>query len=99
MSRLRIALVVTYEWSAGQVQAQVSLRLKEETRLRFAALTARIPIVRTIIHRLDITARLLNFRPHPLMNLLEIGLRHDPAPNACLVRDDDHPVARFLEEA
>src|SRR5947207_16021586 len=42
-SRLRIALIVTYEWSAGQVQAQLSLRLKEEARLRFAALTARIP--------------------------------------------------------
>src|SRR5438876_12232645 len=99
VSRLCIALVVTYERSAGQVQAQLSLRLKEETRLRFAALTAGIPIVRTTVHGLDVTARLLNFRPHPLMNLLEIGLRHDPAPNACLVRDDDHPVARFLEEA
>src|SRR5438876_4346610 len=99
VSRQRIALVVTYEWSSGQVQAQLSLRLKEETRLRFAALTARVPIVRTTVHGFHVNARLLNFRPHTLMNLLQIGLRHDPAPNACLVRDYDHPVARFLEEA
>src|SRR5262249_13716845 len=78
---------------------EVSLRLKEHARLGLAALTALIPVMQTTIHCLNLTPYLRRFRFHPLMNVDECRFCHGTARNARLVRDDDHPVAGYGEQA
>ena len=85
ISRLRISFIVAYKRRTRQIQAQLPLRLKKHARLGLAALTARVPIVRTMIQSLNLAADLLDIFLHPLVNRLQIGLRQSAAPNACLV--------------
>src|SRR5215218_10117191 len=77
---------------------EILLCTEQHAWLRLTAFTTFMPIVRAVINRLDVSAGILNVRPHASVNLLEIGLCHHTAINAGLVGDKNYSVVRLAEE-
>ncbi len=92
------ALVIADENGAAQIQIQIVLRLKEQSRLRLAAFAAIVPAVWAIVNRVDMTARLFRILLHSFMNVLEICLSHGSTPNACLIGNNNDAIAVLFEQ-
>src|SRR5216684_772462 len=91
--RRRVALVVTNKGRSGEIEMEVALRLVKKAWSRLAALATLLPIVRAIIDCVDSAARLRDLPLHPAMDGLEVGLAHEAAADARLIRRDDCAVA------
>ena len=75
------------------------LRLKQHARLWLAAFAAFIPVVRTIINRINPPARRRHFFDHLPVNGLQVILGHHAPANARLIGNHHHPEACLFQPA
>src|SRR5688500_13605899 len=71
---LSVPFVVTYETGMCQIEAVLSLSPEEHSRTWFSAVTALIPVVRTIVNGIDAAFGGCSLGDHSLVNDLQVPI-------------------------
>ena len=97
MSQLDIAVTIADHKGTAQIQIVFAGGAVQHSRLRLAARTGIVTLVRTIVQRVDMGSFFGELRCHQFVNGMDQRVRKISAANAGLIGDHDGRIFRFIQ--